>query len=78
MIAGADAPFDEAMIQVSTVEIAGQQVGPVWFVRRADRNFHEGMPRLVDVRSDGALGGSLFRYFCITVDYPRETAHFAR
>ncbi len=33
--------FGEAMIQVLVVHLAGCDVGPVWFTRRADANFHE-------------------------------------
>jgi hypothetical protein len=30
----------------------------------------------MDRRVDGALGGSLLRYFTVTVDYPRARASF--
>jgi hypothetical protein len=71
---------DEPMIEVPSVTIAGFEVGPVWFTRRADRNFHrpQGMSRWMDRQVDGALGGSLLQYFVVTVDYPRATATFSR
>ena len=65
-------------IQVPQVTIAGWSVGPVWFTRREDHNFHEMMSSYTDVRIEGALGGSLFRYFTIVADYPRATATFRR
>jgi len=66
------------LIRVPTVRIAGHAVGPVWFVRRPDANFHGKMANLMDRPVDGALGGSLFRYFELTLDYPNARAHFHR
>ena len=66
------------MIQVPSVQIAGYNAGPVWFVRRPDRNFHEFMSQWMDRRIDGALGGSLLKYFAVTVDYPNAVAYFRR
>ena len=72
----ADATADEAMIQVPQVRVAGYAVGPVWFVRRRDWNFHEYMSQWMDKRVDGALGGSLLRYFSVTVEYARAVTYF--
>lgn len=69
---------NEPMIRVPEVEIAGHRVGPVWFTRRADKNFHEFMSSMMDTRVEGALGGSLFRYFRMTIDYPAARARFER
>lgn len=66
------------VIEVPEVTIAGHTVGPVRFVRRPDRNFHQRMSSMMDRRVEGALGGSLFQYFVITVDYPNARAHFQR
>lgn len=66
------------IIEVPEVTIAGHTVGPVRFVRRPDRNFHQGMSSMMDRRVEGALGGSLFQYFTITVDYPNARARFQR
>jgi len=66
----------QPMIEVPVVTIAGIEAGPVWFTRRPDRNFHEYMSSMMDRKVEGALGGSLFQYFVITVDYPRAVAHF--
>lgn len=68
----------EPMIRVPEVEIAGHKVGPVWFTRRADSNFHQFMSSMMDTKVEGALGGSLFRYFRMTVDYPNALARFER
>jgi hypothetical protein len=68
----------EHIIEVPVVEIAGHEVGPVWFTRRADPNFHEWMSQLLDRRVEGALGGSLFRFFTLRADYPNGTVSFER
>lgn len=69
---------NEPMIRVPEMEIAGHTVGPVWFTRRADKNFHQFMSSMMDTKVEGALGGSLFRYFRMTIDYPAARAHFER
>lgn len=67
-----------AILEVPEVTIAGHTVGPVWFTRRPDANFGEYMSQWMDQPIQGALGGSAFRYFVMTVDYPAATAYFAR
>ena len=59
----------QPIIEVPCVTIAGHTVGSVWFTRRPDANFHERMSSMMDRRVDGALGGSLFKYFVVTADY---------
>ncbi len=76
VIGDGDARFHEPMIEVPTVRVAGLDVGPAWFTRRPDRNFHEFMSAWMDRRVDGALGGSVLRYFVVVVDHPREVARF--
>lgn len=66
------------VIEVPEMTIAGHTVGPVRFVRRPDPAFHQHMSSMMDRRVEGALGGSLFRYFVITVDYPNARAYFQR
>lgn len=66
------------IIEVPEVEIAGYKVGPVWFTARPDSNFHTYMSQWMDKRVEGALGGSCFRYFRITVHYPEAWAFFER
>lgn len=68
----------QAMIEVPEVVFAGYTIGPVWFTRRADRNFHEFMSQFMDRRVEGALGGNALRHFCITVDYPAAMAYVER
>lgn len=66
------------IIRVPEVTVAGHTVGPVWFERRPNRAFQEGMAQSMDEPIDGALGGSLLQYFRMTVDYPDSRAHFER
>jgi hypothetical protein len=67
-----------SMILVPEVTVAGVTAGPVWFTERPDKNFHEYMSQWMDRRVDGALGGSLWRYFRVTLDYPGARAHLVR
>lgn len=78
VIENAERDSGEAMIEVPEVEIAGYRVGPVWFTRRADKNFHEFMTRFMDRRVEGALGGNALRFFRVSVDYPRARAVFEK
>ena len=64
------------MIEVPQVEIAGHKVGPVWFTRRADKNFTEWMSQWMDKEIHGAIGGDGLKHFCVTVDYPSAIAVF--
>jgi hypothetical protein len=68
----------EAMIEVPEITVAGYTVGPIWFTRRADKNFHEYMSQWMDKRVEGALGGNALRFFRITVDYPLAVALFEK
>jgi hypothetical protein len=68
----------EPMIEVPTVTVAGYTVGPVWFTRRADPNFHGFMSQFTDKQVEGALGGSALKFFRVTVDYPNAVAAFER
>jgi hypothetical protein len=66
----------EAMIEVPAVRVGGYTVGPVWFTRRPDRNFHVHMFQWMDRPPEGALGGSALQYLRVTVDYPGAVAIF--
>lgn len=78
VIEHADRFGNQDMIQVPCVEVAGLQSGKVWFTARPDSNFHEFMSQGMDNRIEGALGGSLFKYFSIIIDYRKSTAYFKR
>ncbi|TMO86606.1 hypothetical protein [Pseudoalteromonas spongiae] len=65
----------DSMIQVPKVSIAGKTIGPVWFTRRQDHNFHSYMSSMMDRKIDGAIGGSLLKYLHVIVDYPNEVAY---
>ncbi|MFL6196014.1 MAG: hypothetical protein ACJ75H_17675 [Thermoanaerobaculia bacterium] len=68
----------QPMIEVPAVTVAGYTVGPVWFTRREDANFHEFMSQWMDKQVEGALGGSALKYFRVTVDYPKAVAVFEK
>ena len=65
------------MIEVPKIEVAGFEVGPVWFAARPDKAY-VWMSGMMDKRIVGALGGSGLKYFRITVDYPAAVAVFEK
>ncbi len=76
VINNADQFGNNPMIQVPSVEIAGLKSGSVWFTARPDSNFHDYMSQVMDVQVEGALGGSVFKYYSIIIDYPNSLAYF--
>lgn len=78
VVEGGERGTGEALIEVPAITVAGFTVGPVWFTRRPDRNFHQYMSRFMDRQVEGALGGSGLHYFKVTVDYPNGVAVFER
>jgi hypothetical protein len=78
VIENAEQGSSESMIEVPSISVAGYTVGPVWFTRRDDYNFHEYMSQWMDKRIEGALGGSGLRFFRVTVDYPHAVAVFEK
>ncbi|MDR9418198.1 hypothetical protein [Gracilimonas sp.] len=63
-------------IKVPEIRIAGHTVGPVWFTTRPDQVFREHMASMMDKEIIGALGGSVFQFFQMTLHYPEEYAIF--
>jgi len=64
------------MIEVPSVEIAGIAVGPVWFSQRPDDVFRNWMSQMTDRPVEGAIGGSMFKYLRMVIDYPAAVAYF--
>ncbi|MGS0690430.1 hypothetical protein [Shewanella sp. 30m-9] len=75
VIKNADLLSGEPMIKVPEVQIGSITVGPVWFTRRADENFHDFMSSMMDRKVEGAIGGSLLKYLRVVIDYPKEIAY---
>jgi hypothetical protein len=78
VLAAAEQRSSADMIEVPSVTVAGQTVGPVWFTRRPDKAFDEFMSSLMDAPVVGAFGGSGLRYFRVTVDFAAGEAVFER
>jgi len=76
VVEDADEVGKHSMIEVPAVTIAGLTAGPVWFTRRKDEDFHQFMSQWMDKQISGALGGSVFKYFSIMIDYPSAVAYF--
>jgi hypothetical protein len=66
--AGSD---NSAMIRVPVVQIGDTKVGPVWFTVRPDRAYRAAIDPVMDEPVDGSLGGSLWQYVTVVLDYPR-------
>ena len=66
---------NQDMIRVPAITVGKSTIGPVWFTRRPDPDFHQFMSSMMDRRIDGALGGSALKYLRIVVDYPNEQAY---
>jgi hypothetical protein len=64
------------IIRVPKLQIAGWEVGPVWFTQRPDSNFHGMMASLMDRSPEGAVGANIFEHFRMTIDYPQGVAWF--
>jgi hypothetical protein len=66
------------LIQVPFVKVGNTTVGPVWFAKRPDEAWSKGMIQSMDKVVKGAVGGSLFQYFIVTIDYNSEQASFEK
>ncbi len=66
------------LLEVPKVTIGGYEVGPVWFSIQPDQAFHEYMAQWTDKPTEGSIGGSAFRYFKMTVDWPGAVAVFEK
>ncbi len=71
-ITGAD------LIEVPQVKVCNLVAGPVWFAKRPDEAWSKGMIGSMDKVVKGAIGGSFFQYFKITVDYNSELVRFEK
>ena len=54
------------------VKIGSYEVGPVLFSQRPDENWSQGMIATMDKVVQGAIGGSVLKYFKVTIDYNSE------
>ncbi|MEA2553303.1 MAG: hypothetical protein QOJ65_1479 [Fimbriimonadaceae bacterium] len=68
----------QLMLRVPKITLGGFEVGPVWFSVQQDKAFHQYMAQWMDQPTEGALGGSAFKYFRMTVDWPNALAVFER
>lgn len=66
------------MIEVPLVNVSGFDVGPVLFARRRDEAWSQGMIASMDQVVQGAVGGSLLKFFEVQIDYNSELIKFER
>jgi hypothetical protein len=64
------------MIEVPLVNVGGFEVGPALFARRRDEVWSQGMIATMDRVVQGAVGGSVLRYFRVMADYNSELIKF--
>lgn len=72
------AEFLGDMIEVPKIKIGSYEVGPVLFSQRPDENWSQGMIATMDKVVQGAIGGSVLKYFKVTIDYNSELIRFER
>jgi len=66
------------VIEVPSVKIGAQEVGPVLFAKRPDEVWSAGMIETMDKVVKGAIGGSALKYLKVTIDYNSELAKFEK
>ena len=66
------------IIEVPKVKIGSYEVGPVLFSQRPDENWSQGMIATMDKVVQGAIGGSVLKYFKVTIDYNSELIRYER
>jgi hypothetical protein len=66
------------LIEVPNVNVAGYDVGPVWFAMRTNAPYDNMMKQLMDRPILASLGGNAFRSFRLTMDYPNQRVTFER
>ncbi|MCD6064906.1 MAG: hypothetical protein K0R82_2817 [Flavipsychrobacter sp.] len=66
------------VIEVPTLTIGGQEVGPVLFAKRPDENWSQGMIHSMDKVVKGAIGGSGLKYLKVVIDYNAELVKFEK
>ncbi|AGC46760.1 hypothetical protein MYSTI_05482 [Myxococcus stipitatus DSM 14675] len=66
------------LIEVPRIELAGHEVGPVWFATRHDETFTQYSELFMDKPVAGALGGNALKFFRVTLDYVQAVAVFER
>ena len=69
---------EQGIIEVPKVKIGTHEVGPVLFSRRPDYVWSEIMIHTMDEVVDGAIGGTLLKYFKVIIDYNTELIKFER
>jgi len=66
------------VIEVPSIKIGEHEVGPALFARRRDEVWSEGMISSMDKVVKGAVGGSVLKYFKVTVDYNSDLIRLER
>ena len=60
------------------MKIGKFEVGPVLFVVKRDEAWSQGMINTMDKVVKGAIGGTLLKFFKVTIDYNSDLIRFER
>ena len=66
------------VIEVPLVKVSGYEVGPVLFAARRDEVWSKGMIQSMDKVVKGAIGGTVLKYFKVTIDYNSDLIRFEK
>jgi hypothetical protein len=78
VVPGGEANMHADLIGVPSVSIAGYDVGPIWFAKRADQVYDGMMKALMDKPILASIGGTAFRQFKLTLDYVNQRVTFEK
>jgi len=70
--------YGEDMLQIPEVKIGNYKVGPCWFSKTDDNGGEGWMGGTMDKSAHAAIGGTVLKYFCVTIDYNNELIKFSR
>lgn len=66
------------LIEIPAIKIGKESVGPVWFAARKDAIYDWYSKEFMDQNIDGAIGGNVFKYFIVTIDYPKAKLYIEK
>jgi hypothetical protein len=72
------ADWNADVIEVPSIKMAGNEIGPVLFAERPDEAWSVNMRGSTDTLVKGAIGGSALKYLKVTVDYNSDLIKFEK
>ena len=78
VITGGEANMHADLIGVPNVNVAGYDVGTIWFAKRPDGVYDGMMKAIMDKPILASIGGTAFRQFKLTLDYVNQRVTFEK